>query len=398
MSHNKCLRPLTTHANRLFRPTMSQMTGVGAKRMTHTKASYDIKTKIGFSLYLGGFLAMLGGWLYIIGSGGARPIIGKPAPAVLKDPNNPNRLVWSENEVVEGGQGDGAEGRSAPVEVSIVMDNNPVRGYRKVPGNGRSGFLNELVYHELAKKVLPGLHPHIKLIETSISPTESSYELFIESIGDNSNLLQFCMNLGKNPEEMEDSSLNNLGCALAFAVLILSADNFMKNFVVVYDGHRQGFVYPIDFEMLDYSKNRDFAIEYVDLKKPITDAMKSFISKGALLDYKDSFRMNEHLRAQSGAEDAGEIGKGWIALGMNSRLVYQYILKNSMADLENGNILFMYKNIAALDSNDIAQMINKYEFFMTETEMNDFRCDLRLIVEQTQEFVAKFEHTPGLKP
>ncbi len=389
------------HANKLFSGRVPNTSMIGAKRYPYSGLSYDkaeavsrvfVRAVVGLSI-----LGIMGYGFYMGSSiKGLQLVIGKPAPEALRDLSDPDCLVWRNDQVPRGGPGDGAEGRSAPNEGSIERhDKTTMRGYCKMPGNGRTGFLNELVYHALVKEVSPGLHPHIKLIETPIGATQSSYELFIESIGDNSNLLQHCKNLSKHPELGFDSRLQNVGCSLAFAALILSADNFMKNFVVVYQPDQQGFVYPIDFELLDNSKERSLEIEYVDLNKSPEAAMRSFIANGALLDYKESFRGNEYLRGEAGAEDTSEIGKGLTAFGFyHGRDIYRFILQSAVEDVRNGNILAMYERIAALHPEDIDRLINKFDFIMTETELNDYRHNLLQIVEKTQEFLSKYNQTP----
>ena len=401
---NKFLRPASLrHANRLFSP-VSECVKRGLKSSSKNAHSSSSKKQLGEIIgglgLIGAFGIMARGYYVESGLRSACFVTGSRAPDALKNPDDPHRLVWSSSDSIEhGGPGDGGEGRSSPNEVSVVKhDKTIMRGYCKNPADGRSGFLNELIYHSLAKRVLSGEHPHIGLIETPINETESSYELIIESLGDNSNLLQHCKKLSKNPEQINDSSLKNLGCALAFSMLILSADNFLKNFVVMYQTNKQGFVYPIDFEKLDNSKERSHTIEYICSNKTPLDNMRSFIDRGALLDYKTSFTGGQRLRVESGAENGSDIGTGLINFGLYGRDILEFIIKNAAIDVENGNILAMYGRIASLNEDDVDDIINQFDFIMTDKEKSDYRHDLLKIVEKTQEYIAKCEQPSPVRP
>ena len=55
----------------------------------------------------------------------------------------------------------------------------------------------------------------------------------------------------------------------------------------------------------------------------------------------------------------------------------------------------MYHNIAALDEQAIDRMLQPYAHLMTEAERADYKDNLLEIVGHTQEFISKFEQSPG---
>ena len=385
-------------ANKAFR-TVSRLASSslfsGTRRIHHhkqlplKKTSQEIYGALGVILTFG---AVFSGVFALGGVATQIPVLGGPAPDILKNEANADRLVWDTAVVEDGGPANGGEGRSCPTEASVVRrDGTLMYGYRKSSANGRRGLLNELIYHSFAKKVIPGIHPYIGLIESSISATESSYELFIESVGDNSNLLQHCYSLGKNPEQIRVGNLSNLGCSVAFSAIILSADAFMKNFVVVYQPERKAFVYPIDFEMIDGAIDRSHRRHYVDFNSSPQSAAKRFLDSGALLDYKDITAVGEAIRQQSGGEDTSDFRKGHSVFGTVSSGIYQLIIDSVAEDIENGNILEMYKRIAALTTEDINNMVNKFDFIMTEAERMNYQHELSVIVEHTQSYLPQYE-------
>ncbi|MCR9192698.1 MAG: hypothetical protein NXI01_08590 [Gammaproteobacteria bacterium] len=316
----------------------------------------------------------------------ASKLSGKPAPDVAKDPGNPQRMVWDSTNYA--GMGNGAEGRSAPHKSSITLPNGEVMyGYEKESSEGREGNLNELVFHLFGQLVLPGAHPRIKLIEHKISDEQSSYTLFIESIGENQSLLALCKELGKNTDVIPNINLVNLGCSIALAALIQSGDAFLKNFVVTNHANGQYAVYPIDFEVRDESG----AIRFIDLTAQSTTAMKKMLTHGGILDYKTEFTFGENLRQANGAESTAGIGDG---LCDHGRDVFAALITEGSKDIESDQILKMYQRIATLSDDDINELLNPISFVMTKKEKEKYHRDLMSIVHETQNYLKSVGKEP----
>ncbi len=307
-------------------------------------------------------------------------IIGPPSPQPY-DTNNPNRLVYQYSELTDAGPGDGREGRSTPVKKQI----NDLTGYQKTFTEGRTGFLNELIYHRFAERVLGEHHPKVKLIENKLNDKESEYFLFIESIGRNSNLKQYAAqytNVLKNSDDPSLANLviHNLGCAIAFTCLIRSTDAFMKNFVIIHHdpNNNAHSLYPIDFELMDDGEN----ILFADLESDSMTAARKLIQDGGILDFKTTPNLSERSKVISG--DESDVGSGYKRFHQG---VYDLIERSCARDIENGAIDQLYLKVASMTESDVDSLFEECMFLLTEQEKNTYKANLLTLIEATHKFM-----------
>ncbi len=318
-------------------------------------------------------------------------VIAASAPTHLKDKNNPNRPIIEGSELEPFGENAGIHGRSNPKKK--LHKSTGLIGFLKTSSEGREGLLNELMYHRLAEKIFGDLHPKVKLVENKIEDTDlSEYDLYIESIGSNVDLKTYAegQTAAQNSHEvLPQLIIENLGRAVAFAVLIRSSDSYMKNHIIKTEHELTA--YPIDFELIDPSK----PILFVDFTMAPNLAANNLIKKGGIMDYQTVGSLNqlEQKRIRAGGDT--EAGTGHKKYG---NLIYELLERSCLRDIENGQILDMYRNISVIEDSDIDDIVDDFSFFMTAKEKLFYKESLREIVSTTREYVSALDnHRPQPK-
>lgn len=313
-------------------------------------------------------------------------IIAASAPMHLKDKNNPKRLIIEGSELEPYGENAGIHGRSNPKKKQ--HKSTGLIGFLKTSAEGREGLLNELIYHRLAEKIFGDLHPQVKLVENKIENTGlSEYALYIESIGSNVDLKTYAedqMAAQNSQEVLPQLTIDNLGRAVAFATLIRSSDSYMKNHIIRTE--KELTAYPIDFELIDSSK----PILFVDFTVAPDLAATYLIKKGGIMDYQTVSSLNqlEQKRIRAGGDT--EAGTGHKKYGS---LIYDLLKRSCLRDIENGQILDMYRNISVIEDSDIDDIVDECRTVMTPEEVLFYKTTLRELVSKTKEYVEKLENS-----
>ena len=330
----------------------------------------------------GSFGISIGMYIYFSFLRPSVTIKAKPAPPNLK--SGPNPLVYTMDQLEDEGQGSGLTGRSAPrkkkIKGSGAVD---LEGYLKTSPDERTHFLNELIYHRLAEKVLD-YHPEIKLIEQSISETESEYSLFVQSFGRNLPAVEHFKQI-KQPEN-EQMIISKMGAAIAFANLVRSTDAYLKNFVIVLHEDKKQVLkaYAIDFELISNADPILFAD--VSDKADADKTAENFIHRGAVLEYTENPTFSQRARAPE--ESDTDFGRGRL---MYSAASYQIICDSVAEDIRNGNILTMYQQVAALTLDDIESLVDEVNFIFIESERDEYIRHLTDIRDNTRTHLDKIK-------
>lgn len=339
----------------------------------------------------------------ILGGAGAYIYFSIPQNVLIKGkPSSPssksgaNRLVYPIELLEDEGEAYGANGRSIPHIYKIKTSDpqnasreNTLEGYYKDSPDARINFLNELVYHRFAEQIMD-YHPKIKLVEKTVSNEESTYGLFIESKGRNAPANLFFKEIKKN--NTDGLSIENMGCAAAFANLIRSSDPYLKNFVIVFHDNDDQVLksYSIDFELISDSDS----ILFIDLSQNPHDAAIRFIRRGGVLDY--TTETTFHHRGRVVPDGDSDLGLG---KRLYSEKAYDLLIRSVVDDIENGKILTLYQRVAHLSPETINKILDPIDFIFKDHEKEQYRLRLEEIISQTKYQLEKSQedNRPSIK-